>query len=397
MQQASANRVERLVQQFEELYGAAPELLVRAPGRVNLIGEHTDYNDGYVFPAAIERDILIAASARRDRQVRLFSLDMGVSSTFTLDAIEKVSEGKGLEGERWSNYPRAMAWALQNRGLSLRGVQAVLQGNIPPGAGLSSSAALLVASGLLLLSAAHQTLDPVELALTAQQAEREFVGVNVGIMDQFISVLGQKDHALFIDTRTLHYEPVPLPTSGVVIVIANTNKPRGLVDSAYNQRRAECEEALAYLKRFLPSIRALRDVTPEAFAQWEASLPEVPRKRARHVITENERVLQSVEALKKGDIARFGHLMNASHNSLRDDYEVSCTELDALVEAAWALPGVYGSRMTGAGFGGCTVSLVAEEALERFCQEVPKRYREATGREATILITRAAQGAERLL
>ncbi|HLI48540.1 MAG TPA: galactokinase [Chthonomonas sp.] len=389
--------MERLVQQFEELYGAAPELLVRAPGRVNLIGEHTDYNDGYVFPAAIERDILIAASARRDRQVRLFSLDMGVSSTFTLDAIEKVSEGKGLEGERWSNYPRAMAWALQNRGLSLRGVQAVLQGNIPPGAGLSSSAALLVASGLLLLSAAHQTLDPVELALTAQQAEREFVGVNVGIMDQFISVLGQKDHALFIDTRTLHYEPVPLPTSGVVIVIANTNKPRGLVDSAYNQRRAECEEALAYLKRFLPSIRALRDVTPEAFAQWEASLPEVPRKRARHVITENERVLQSVEALKKGDIARFGHLMNASHNSLRDDYEVSCTELDALVEAAWALPGVYGSRMTGAGFGGCTVSLVAEEALERFCQEVPKRYREATGREATILITRAAQGAERLL
>lgn len=393
MQQASANRVERLIQQFEELYGAAPELMVRAPGRVNLIGEHTDYNDGYVFPAAIERDILIAASVRRDRQVRLFSLDMGVSSTFTLDAIEKVS----AEGERWSNYPRAMAWALQNRGLPLHGVQAVLQGNIPPGTGLSSSAALLVASGLLLLSADHQTLDPVELALLAQQAEREFVGVNVGIMDQFISVLGKKDHALLIDTRTLHYEPVPLPTSGIVIVIANTNKRRGLVDSAYNQRRAECEEALAYLKRFLPSIRALRDVTSEEFTRWEASLPEVPRKRARHVITENERVLQSVEALKKGDITLFGHLMNASHNSLRDDYEVSCTELDALVEAARALPGVYGSRMTGAGFGGCAVSLVAEEALERFCQEVPQRYREATGREATILITRAAQGAERLL
>ncbi|CCW35593.1 galactokinase [Chthonomonas calidirosea] len=393
MQQASANRVERLVQQFKELYGVAPELMVRAPGRVNLIGEHTDYNEGYVFPAAIERDILIAASVRPDKQVRLFSLDMGLSATFTLDAIEKAS----IEEERWSNYPRAMAWALQNKGFSLRGVQAVLQGDIPPGAGLSSSAALLVACGLLLLAAAHQTLDLVELALLAQQAEREFVGVNVGIMDQFISALGQKDHALFIDTRTLHYEAVPLPTSGVFLVIANTNKPRGLVDSAYNQRRAECEEALDCLRRFLPSIRALRDVTLEEFTRWEARLPEVPRKRARHVITENERVLQSVDALKRGDIALFGSLMNASHRSLRDDYEVSCTELDALVEAAWALPGVYGSRMTGAGFGGCTVSLVAEEALERFCKEVPERYQETTGREASILITRAAQGAERIL
>lgn len=385
-------RIERLTQQFEELYGAPPAGVVRAPGRVNLIGEHTDYNDGFVFPAAIERDILIAFSPRRDKQVRLYSLDMHSSSTFSLEEIEPASTPE----ERWSNYPRAMAWVLQQEGSPLVGVQAVTQGNVPPGSGLSSSAALLVASGLMFLSAANQTVDLMHLALQSQRAEREFVGVNVGIMDQFISALGQKDHALFLDTRTLHYEAIPLPKTGVALVIANTNKPRGLVDSQYNARRAECEEAVRLLKEFLPTIRALRDVSAEDFARFENRLPELPRKRARHVISENARVLESVEALKQGDIALFGGLMNASHESLREDYEVSCAELDSLVEVARAVPGVYGSRMTGAGFGGCTVSLVAEESLDAFCREVPQRYRESTGRETTILVTRAAQGGERI-
>ena len=238
--------------------------------------------------------------------------------------------------------------------------------------------------------------DPVRLALLAQRAEREFVGVNVGIMDQFISALGKRNHALFIDTRTLEFEPVPLPSSGFQIVIADTNKKRGLVDSEYNTRRSECEQAVALLQTALPETIALRDVSPEEFEANAHLLPEVVRKRAKHVVTEDARVLESITALKAGDLTRFGQLMNASHESLKSDYQVSCTELDALVEASRSIEGVFGSRMTGAGFGGCTVSLVADEAVEVFQIEVPKLYREATGLETTILLTRAEQGAERV-
>lgn len=382
-----------LERRYTELYGGSPTIIVRAPGRVNLIGEHTDYNDGFVFPAAIERDVLIAASPRNDRQVRAFALNFNQSTTFTLEGVQPATDGR----ERWSNYLRAMAWVLDMEGLGLQGMNAVILGDVPLGAGLSSSAAMLVASGLAFSAVGGWEIEPVRLAVLAQKGEREFVGVNVGIMDQYISALGRKDHALLIDTRSLTYEAVPLPASGVTIVIADTNKKRGLVDSEYNRRRSECEQAVAILKQSLPSIRALRDVSLSDFESHASELPEIICKRARHVITEDERTLESVTALKAGEIARFGALMNASHTSLRDDYGVSCKELDALVEAAHSIEGVYGARMTGAGFGGCTVSLVADEAVDRFQQEVPALYKRATGLTPTIYTTTAAQGAQRIL
>ena len=387
-----SSRIGEIERKFSDLFGSPPEFIVRAPGRVNLIGEHTDYNDGFVFPAAIDRDVLIAGSVRRDQQVRAYALNFNQSSTFGLDHVQPASEGR----EKWSNYLRAMAWVFHKEGLGTQGMNCVTLGNVPLGAGLSSSAALLVASGLAFSAGAGLEIEPVRLALLAQKAEREFVGVNVGIMDQYISALGQKDHALLIDTRSLTYEAVPLPHSGVSIVIADTNKKRGLVDSEYNTRRSECERAVEILKQFLPDIKALRDVSVEEFERYQDKLPEITRKRARHVITEDERTLESVDVLKSGDIARFGVLMNESHASLRDDYEVSCKELDALVIAARSVEGVYGARMTGAGFGGCTVSLVKSEAVETFQKQVAERYKQATGLNTTIYVTTASQGAERL-
>jgi galactokinase len=381
-----------MARRYTDLYGVSPEFIVRAPGRVNLIGEHTDYNDGFVFPAAIDKDVMVAAGLRNDGQMRVFAVNFNQSSTFTLEGIQPATDGR----ERWSNYLRAMAWVFHEEGYSTRGMNVALLGNVPLGAGLSSSAAMLIACGMTLASANGFDIGPVRLALLAQRAEHEFVGVNVGIMDQFISALGQKDHALLIDTRALTYEAVPLPKSGVSIVIADTNKKRGLVDSEYNTRRAECEQAVALLKAELPSITALRDVSMEQFERYGASLPEVTQMRARHVISEDARTLDGVAALKAGDITRFGEQMNGSHESLKNDYEVSCRELDAMVGAARSIEGVYGARMTGAGFGGCIVSLVADKAVERFQSEVPVLYKKATGLNCTIYVTTARQGAERV-
>lgn len=375
---------------FADLYGAPPEFVVRAPGRVNLIGEHTDYNDGFVFPAAIDHDIAIAGAARPDRQVRAYSQTFRQSTTFSLDAVTR------SEDAPWSNYVRGVAHVLQDTGFTLCGLNAVIAGTVPIGSGLSSSAAMEIASLLAFEAAGGFGVEPVQRALLGQRAEREFVGVQCGIMDQFISALGRANHALFIDTRTLEHEAVPLPERGVSLVIGDTNRRRGLVDSEYNRRRAECQQAVEILKRFLPDITALRDVSEEAFARHAAALPETVRKRARHVVTENARVLESVRALKAGDIALFGRLKNASHDSLRDDYAVSCRELDAMVEAARRAQGVYGARMTGAGFGGCTVSLVAEEAVGAFQREVGAAYRAATGLEAAFHVCRAADGASRI-
>ncbi len=386
------NPFTELDSKFKELFGETPEAIVRAPGRVNLIGEHTDYNDGFVFPAAIERSIWMAASPRNDGQIRAYALNFDQPSTFSLTNYEATQ----VPNEKWSNYLRAMIWVLQQEGYALSGMNVVTSGTVPIGSGLSSSASLLVAGGLIFSSLIGETLDPVRLALLAQRAEREFVGVNVGIMDQFISALGKRNHALFIDTRLLTFEAVPLPESGFQIVIADTNKKRGLVDSEYNTRRSECEQAVTLLKPALPDILALRDVSPEDFERHSHLLPEVVQNRARHIVTEDARVLESITALKASDLNRFGALMNASHESLKTDYQVSCAELDALVEASRTIEGVYGARMTGAGFGGCTVSLVADEAVERFQKEVPTLYRRATGLETTILITKAEQGAERL-
>ena len=386
------DRILEVERKYHDLYGYQAEFVVRAPGRVNLIGEHTDYNDGFVFPAAIDRDVIMAGGARRDRQVRAYALNFNQSSKFPVDNVKQAAEGR----EKWSNYLRAMAWVFHQEGLGTQGMNCVTLGNVPLGAGLSSSAALLVAAGLAFSAAAGLEVEPVRLALLAQKAEREFVGVNVGIMDQYISALGQKDHALLIDTRSLTYEAVPLPASGVEIVIADSNKKRGLVDSEYNTRRAECERAVELLKQFLPEIKALRDVSVEAFEKYQGELPEITRKRARHVITENARTLESVDALKAGDIARFGVLMNESHESLRADYEVSCKELDALAEAARSVDGVFGARMTGAGFGGCTVSLVNSDSVAAFQKQVAERYKETTGLNTTIYVTRASQGAQRI-
>lgn len=372
-------------QRFAEIFGAEPAAVVRAPGRVNLIGEHTDYNDGYVLPVAIDRSILVAASPRDDRQVIIHTLDFGESVTFSLDDIEHD------QAQAWSNYQRGVAYFLEEQGFKLPGLNAVIVGDVPIGSGLSSSAAIEVSMAYTWQVLAGFELSRVQLALLCQRAENEFVGINCGIMDQFVSALGQRDHALLIDCRSLYHQPVPLPT-GAAIIVADTMKRRGLVDSEYNARRRECEEGVRILQRYLPQVQALRDVSTDQFVEYEGQLPENVRKRCRHIIYENERVLRSVAALQAGALAAFGQLMNESHASLRDDYEVSCAELDIMAEAAWKVGGVYGSRMTGAGFGGCTVSLVTEEVIEDFRGQVATGYEEATGIVPQIYVCRAEDG-----
>jgi galactokinase len=372
-------------QRFAEIFGGEPSAVVRAPGRVNLIGEHTDYNDGYVLPMAIDRSVLVAAVPRDDRQVVIHALDFGESVAFSLDDIEHD------QVNTWSNYQRGVTYFLEERGIELPGLNAVMVGDIPIGSGLSSSAAVEVSTAYTWQVLAGFELSRVELALLCQRAENEFVGMSCGIMDQFVSALGQCDHALLIDCRSLDYQPVPLPT-GAAIIVADTMKRRGLVDSEYNTRRQECEEGVRILQRYLPEVQALRDVSVAQFVEYEGQLPQNVLKRCRHIIYENERVLRSVTALRAGNLAAFGQLMNESHVSLRDDYEVSCPELDIMAEAAWKVNGVYGSRMTGAGFGGCTVSLVAEEAIEDFETQVTAAYEQATGIAPQIYVCRAEDG-----
>ncbi|MFN3430032.1 MAG: galactokinase, partial [Candidatus Sericytochromatia bacterium] len=360
-----SDRVEAVKAAFKERYGADPEYVVRAPGRVNLIGEHTDYNDGFVFPAAIDREMIIAATPKADRkdlEVVLYSMDYQTEDRFNLAKLAKSPE------HPWSDYARGMLSIWQACAFKTRAFEAVISGNVPQGAGLSSSAAYEVAVGALLNEMLALGIAPKQLALLAQKAENRFIGVQCGIMDQFISALGRKDAALLIDCRSLDFRPVPLRLAeqGMAIVITHSGVRRGLVDSEYNARRAECQEAVALLAKKLkrPEMKALRDVTLAEFKKNEKGLPPQVAKRARHVISENERVLDSVEALQRGDLKAFGKLMNESHASLRDDYEVSCPELDVLVELTQAHPGVVGARMTGAGFGGCPVALMTTEAVE---------------------------------
>jgi galactokinase len=376
----------RLRATFQQTFGEAPDVIARAPGRVNLIGEHTDYNDGFVLPVAIDREVRVAMKRRPDRRVRLVAANFGRRSEFSVDDIEHDPS------ERWSHYERGVALMLKRRGYELGGFDAVLEGDVPPGAGLSSSAAVEVATGTALRALFDLDIDPVQLALLGQEAENEFVGVSCGIMDQFISALGKRDRALFLDCRSLETQHVPIE-GDVQIVVSDTSVKRGLVDSAYNQRRSECSEATAFFAARFPEVRALRDVTPERFARFEGDLPQTVCKRARHVVSENERVLASVRALTGGDLEAFGHLMYASHASLRDDYEVTIPQLDALVEIASAVPGVLGARMTGAGFGGCTVSLVRDVSVNPFRETVHEQYRAKTGLTPKIHVCRVADGA----
>lgn len=375
--------------QFEKHYGIHPHLMVRAPGRVNLIGEHTDYNDGFVFPAAIDRATYVAARPRDDDRVHIVAVDLNDEDEFSLsDAIER------SDTHAWSNYIRGVAKGLLFAGHLLGGANLLITSDVPRGSGLSSSAALEVATGYTFQLLNRLNILGEELALLAQGAENSFVGVQCGIMDQFISALGQRDHALLLDCRDLNYRPVPLPAN-VQIVVCDSHTERRLDNSAYNERRAECNQAVEIFRQWYPKILALRDISVAQFEEHEADLPEPVRSRARHVVTENDRAVRSAAVLEAGDVAAFGKLMNESHVSLRDDYEVSIPDMDTLVAAAQAVPGCYGSRLTGAGFGGCTVSLVANDAVERFKQEVGAAFQTATGRNTTIYVCQASDGVGR--
>ena len=360
--------------------------LFRAPGRVNLIGEHTDYNDGFVLPAAIDREVLMAIKPRGDRQVVLQSLDFAGSSRFSLDEIAHDA------AQPWSNYLRGVCQVLEEAGYPLRGAEVIFGGDVPIGSGLSSSAALEVATATAFLALADHTVPGEEVARLCQRAENTFVGTRCGIMDQFISALGQAGRALRIDCRSLAYQTYPVP-SGAKLVIGDTAVRRGLATSEYNTRRGQCEEGVARLQAVLPGITALRDVTPAELEAHQALLPEMVYRRCRHVVTEDARVLEAVQVMEANDLARLGALLNASHASLRDDYEVSCAELDAMVAIARQQPGVYGARMTGAGFGGCTVSLVAEEHADAFVAAVAPAYQQATGLAPHIYVCTASAGA----
>ncbi|HEY3418061.1 MAG TPA: galactokinase [Armatimonadota bacterium] len=360
--------------------------LFRAPGRVNLIGEHTDYNDGFVLPAAIDREVLLAATPSGSREVTLHSLDFDGTSTFNLDEI-------GYDAEQpWSNYLRGVCYVLEEKDFHLRGAEIAFSGDVPVGSGLSSSAALEVATAIAFLQMAEYEVPGEEVALLCQRAENEFVGTRCGIMDQFISALGQAGKALLIDCRSLAYRPYPIP-AGVKLVISDTGVRRGLVSSEYNTRRGQCETGVALLRAVLPDIFALRDVSSAQLEAHKGLLPDDIYRRCRHVVTEDERVLHAVEAMEAGNLPLLGQLLNASHESLRDDYAVSCKELDLMVELARQQPGVYGSRMTGAGFGGCTISLVADETADAFVENVAPAYREQTGIESQIYICAASAGA----
>jgi galactokinase len=371
----------QILDHFYQLYQHSPALLVRAPGRVNLIGEHTDYNDGFVLPLAIDRAVWIALRPRQDDQVHITSLDFEEPLTFTLGNFSKQQPTSPAE------YIKGVAWALQQAGYALRGFEAVMKGDVPIGAGLSSSAALELALARAFMAVAAQAWDAPQMALLAQKAENQWVGVNCGIMDQMISATGKAGHAVLIDCRTLALTPAPLP-DGTVVVVLDTSTRRGLVDSAYNERRQQCEAAAQFF-----GVKALRDVTLVQFEAQAHDLDEVTRRRARHIITENERTLHAQAAMVAGEVAQLGKLMDASHVSLRDDFEVSSPALNAIVECAQAHPACYGARMTGAGFGGCAVALVKEAAAADFVTQVSAAYTLRTAHVPQVYVCRATDGA----
>jgi galactokinase len=381
-------RTIELIEVFRQQFGAAPNFISRGAGRVNLIGEHTDYNDGFVLPVALKRDVRVALRPRQDRRVTVHSVEFGENGAFDLDAVR-------FDPDRlWLNYIQGMAQSLEQEGIQLVGIDAVVSGNVPRGSGLSSSAALEIASAHAFLIAAGKTgvLSGPRIAQLAQRAENKFVGVNCGIMDQFISELGRANHALLIDCRSLDYTLVPMPED-VALVIGNTRASRSLASSAYNERRAECEQGVALLQPLLPAITALRDVSSTQLEQHRDLLPENVYRRCRHVVSENERVLQCVDALQRGALEEVGRLMNASHDSLRDDYLVSSAALDAMVATMRSVEGCYGARLTGAGFGGCAVALVRIGCEQAVADAIFEQYPKATSIWPEVYVTKAADGA----
>lgn len=349
----------------------------RAPGRVNLIGEHTDYNDGFVMPAALEYEAEAAAALNGSDLIRLYSLNNGESAAFDL------SDPAPEPLHNWTDYAFGVAVKLKEAGKAVKGIDIVVSSSVPVGSGLSSSAAFEVVMGFALLSLAGEAVDTVELAKLCQKAENEYVGMRCGIMDQFISCNGVHDHALMIDCRSLATRSVPIDPKAR-IVVANSMVHHALAGGEYNKRRESCEEGVRLLKPALGEIAALRDVTIEDLEEHRDFLSDVTYRRCRHIVTENARVVEAADALSRGDLATFGRLMNASHASMRDDYEISCPEVDILVGIGQKQKGVYGSRMTGGGFGGCTVSLVAVEHVDAFIENVAAEYEKATGLKSPI-------------
>jgi galactokinase len=359
----------------------------RAPGRVNLIGEHTDYNDGFVMPAAIGFSTYVSITPRNDRKLLVFSQNFSEEVEFDLD------ERSPDPLAHWSDYVRGVAVTLQRSGYEVSGATLQVRGEVPIGSGLSSSAAIEVASAKALLSVSQAEVDPVTLAKLCQLAENEFVGMRCGIMDQFVSCMGQASKALLLDCRSLEYKFVPI-TEGLRLVICNTMVKHELADSEYNLRRKECAAGVEMLRKKIDGVSALRDVSESELQRHKNDLPELIYRRCRHVVTEDARVLAAASALGQNDFVAVGELMNESHNSLRDDFEVSCAELDLMVHLAGTVDGVFGSRMTGGGFGGCTVNLVKAEAIEALKSVVSKGYVEATGIKPQIYVCQAVNGAE---
>lgn len=360
-----------------------------APGRVNLIGEHTDYNDGFVMPAAIDVSVFVRVWPREDRKLDIYSENFGERIEFDLDDPDPVAR------KHWSDYAIGVAVMLERAGYRLRGARLEIRGEVPVGAGLSSSAAVEVATACALTANSNLSVDKRELALLCQKAENEFVGARVGIMDQFVVLFGQARRALMLDCRSLDFKLLPLPDT-VNLVICNTMVKHALASSAYNERRAQCEAGVRHLAQFLPNVKALRDVTMEQLEEFGGDLPEVIYRRCRHVISENARVLAAGVALQLHDLHRFGELMAESHRSLRDDYEVSIRELDLMVESARKVQGVYGARMTGGGFGGSTVNLVDTGQVEEFKETVAEKYRRATGLKPEIYVCQPSNGAKEI-
>lgn len=371
---------ESILQEFENHFGDAPDFVIRSPGRVNLIGEHTDYNDGFVLPMSIDRSIWLAVKRRNDQKVILQSVDFEEGVDFSLDDLK--------HDESWGKYVSGVAWALQQAGYETRGWEGILLSHIPIGAGLSSSAALEMAVAKAFSIIGDWPFDSKEMAKIGQRAENEWVGAKTGIMDQTIVASGQCGYALLLDCRYLSTQYVPMPDH-VSIVIMDSSTRHTHTDSGYNERREQCETAAQYF-----SVSHLRDVTIEEFTQQSDELEELPRRRARHVITENERVLQAVAALSEGDVTAMGLLMNESHASMRDDFEITTNELDTLADLAQAKNGCFGARMTGGGFGGCVIALVRGEGIDEFMVSVRKEYEEATGLVPNVFKVQPSKGVE---
>ena len=385
--------LEKLYNKFKNLFGYEAESKFFAPGRVNLIGEHTDYNGGHVFPCAIHKGTYALVKKRDDKKFRMYSENfenLGIIE-FLLDNL--VNEKK----HKWVNYPKGVVKMFIEAGYKIdSGFDVLFYGNIPNGSGLSSSASIEIVTSIILKDLYNLDIDMVEMVKLSQKAENQFIGVNSGIMDQFAVGMGKKDNAILLDCNTLKYSYAPVILKDEVLVIGNTNKKRGLADSKYNERRAECEEALKDLQKEL-DIQSLGELSIEEFNKNEKLIKnEINRKRAKHAIYENQRTIKAQKELMEGDLEEFGRLMNESHVSLRDDYEVTGIELDTMVEIAWNQEGVIGSRMTGAGFGGCTISIVKKDAVDKFIENVGKEYKERVGLDADFYVVNISDGAKKL-